>query len=234
MIKPFFINLILLSSFLIFFIVLQKISAASQEVILNSITEEKHQFVLYGDQGKNASLILRESKQKKHKKNNFEIEWGAEFFYPYNSSDLQKIYIWEHNLDWIWETTESEIIGSSSIESCPVSLKYFVDGEKFKTEISFTNTNQNTIKNLTLKLRVNYPTSIIIVNETNKSSKEKTLPIEISADNSAYIDVANEEKIISIYEGNERSEIEYLINMGDVIPGEKIFKVIQLSKKNKI
>lgn len=232
--KGFFINSILLSSLLIFFIVFKKISAANQELVLNSITEEKHQFVLYGDQGKNAGLILRESKQKKHKKNNFEIEWGADFFYPYDGSDLQKIYIWEHNLDWIWETTESEIIGSSSIESCPVSLKYFIDGQKFKTEISFTNTNQNIIKDLTLKLRVNYPTSLIIMNETNKSSKEKTLPIKISVDNSAYIDVENEDKIISIYEGNERSEIEYLISVGDVIPGEKIFKVIQLSKKNKI
>lgn len=229
--KRFFSGLFL-SFFIIFlFFFLKKIIAANRELILSPISAKKNYFVLPKTQKKQITLVAREVGSN-HKQNLVEFEWGAEFFYPYQSTDLQKITIWEHNLEWDWEATESGIIGLSSIESCPLTLKYSFEDNNIKSEISFKNDSPNTIKDLVFKFRLNYSSSLTKIKKSENNVKEELLPpIKIDVNNSKNDEKKIEGQMISVFEGNEQNGAEYILPMEDVLTGEERVLMIQLSNK---
>lgn len=226
----FFSGLVLLFFIIVFLIVFQTINAANQDLIFNSITAETYHFVLSKDQEKEADFVIEETKKNKKIKNTIEFEWGAEFLYPYQSADPQKITLWEHNLNWDWEATDSGIIGSSSIESCPLSLKYSLEDKKIKSEISFKNSSQNLIKDLVFKFRINYPSSLVkIVKSENNSQKAKLPPIDIAVNSTSSAEKRPEGQMTAVFEGKEQSGAEYILPVGDVLSGEENFVIIELS-----
>jgi len=165
---------------------------------------------------------LVSTKSDTKNKDNLNIKWGAIFYYPYQSTRPEEIHLHEDNLEWTWREENNKLIGETLIESCNVTLEYTIENNKLLSKVSFKNNTDKTIQNLRYVFDINFPAHFEVENDKIRTSKNKNAG-EILISTSYYLGKLEEQ-----YKGKEKSSASYTVYMGDIIPNQSNYAIIEL------
>mgnify|MGYP007111981370 FL=1 len=166
--------------------------------------------------------ILEKTGRKSIQKENLRIKWGAVFSYPYRSTEYKEIHLDEDNLEWKWREEGNRLIGETSIESCPVTVEYFIQENILISKVSFTNTTENILKDLNYVFEINFPPNFVVSEGKILTSKGNRAG-EIVITTGGY-----EGRLESRYDGKEKSSANYLVYIGNVEPNQTNNAMIEL------
>lgn len=203
-----FIALVTLSSFILF-LYLRNTNTSESRVL--GIQNENQFYYFFNE---TQSLTFSESAKEANDNNSIKVEWTASYKYPYLSDELMDISIAEGDLVWKWTRTANQVTGESSIESSPITLKYYIDKEVMTGEITIENNTTKTIESLQYVLKIEHPPSYKLNNgqlTQSKGNKKKSLKITSQGHSG---------ELVPNFEGKEKSSSNYILDIGDVKPKE--------------